>query len=43
MLMGYVKGGIRGNHAAWQDAEERALGYYRRTALPTATCRTADR
>ena len=38
MLMGYVLGGIRGSHAAWQDAEERALGYYRRTAFPTATC-----
>ena len=38
LLMGYVLGGIRGNHAAWQDAEERALGYYRRTAFPTATC-----
>jgi DNA-binding SARP family transcriptional activator/tetratricopeptide (TPR) repeat protein len=38
LLMGYVFGGFRGNHAAWEDAEERALAYYRRTAFPTATC-----
>jgi hypothetical protein len=38
MLTGYVLGGIRGRHATWADAEERALTYYRRTAFPTATC-----
>jgi hypothetical protein len=38
MLTGYVVGGMRGHHAAWEDAEERALAYYRRTAFPTATC-----
>jgi DNA-binding SARP family transcriptional activator/predicted ATPase len=38
LLTGYVAGGIRGHHAAWEDAEERALVYYRRTAFPTATC-----
>ena len=38
MLTGYVMGGIRGREAARQDAEERALTHYRRTAFPTATC-----
>jgi predicted ATPase len=38
LLIGYVRGGIHGNHAAWEEAEERALGYYRRTAFPPATC-----
>jgi hypothetical protein len=38
LLTGYVVGGMRGHHAAWEDAEERALAYYRRTAFPTATC-----
>jgi tetratricopeptide (TPR) repeat protein len=38
LLIGYVRGGIHGNHAAWQEAEERALAYYRRTAFPPATC-----
>ena len=38
LLIGYVRGGLHGDHAAWKDAEERALEYYRRTALPPATC-----
>jgi tetratricopeptide (TPR) repeat protein len=38
LLIGYVQGGIHGNHAAWEEAEEKALAYYRRTAFPTATC-----
>jgi tetratricopeptide (TPR) repeat protein len=38
LLIGYVRGGIHGNHAAWEEAEERALVHYRRTAFPTATC-----
>ena len=38
LLIGYVRGGIHGDHAAWEQAEERALGYYRRTAFPPATC-----
>jgi hypothetical protein len=38
LLTGYVEGGLCGRHVAWEDAEERALAYYRRTAFPTATC-----
>ena len=38
LLIGYVRGGIHGNHAAWEEAEERALDYYRRTTFPSATC-----
>jgi len=38
LLIGYVHGGIHGDHAAWEEAEERALGYYRATAFPPATC-----
>ncbi len=38
LLIGYVRGGIHGDHAAWEEAEERALVYYRRTAFPPATC-----
>ena len=38
LLIGYVHGGIHGNHAAWEEAEERALVYYRRSAFPPATC-----
>ena len=38
LLIGYVRGGIHGDHAAWQEAEEQALTYYRRTAFPAATC-----
>ena len=37
LLIGYVRGGIHGNHAAWKEAEERALVYYQRTAFPPAT------
>ena len=43
LLIGYVRGGIHGNHAAWQQAEERALVYYRRTAFPTRNVPRADR
>jgi tetratricopeptide (TPR) repeat protein len=38
LLAGYVRGGIHGNHAAWEEAEERALVHYRRSAFPPATC-----
>jgi len=38
LLTGYVHGGIHGNHVAWENAELRALAYYKRTAFPTATC-----
>jgi tetratricopeptide (TPR) repeat protein len=38
LLIGYVRGGIYGDHAAWEDAEERALVYYRLTPFPPATC-----
>ena len=38
LLIGYVRGGIHGDHAAWHEAEERALVHYRRAAFPPATC-----
>ena len=38
LLIGYVKGGIHGNHAAWEEAEERALEYYRATSFPSYSC-----
>jgi hypothetical protein len=38
LLIGYVRGGIHGNHEAWREAEERALLCYQRTAFPPATC-----
>ena len=38
LLIGYVHGGIHGNHTAWEEAEERALAYYRRTGFPSTTC-----
>ena len=38
LLIGYVQGGIHGNHAAWEEAEKRALVYYRSTGFPAATC-----
>jgi len=38
LLIGYVRGGLHGNHTAWEEAEERALDYYRRTAFPLAMC-----
>jgi tetratricopeptide (TPR) repeat protein len=38
LLIGYVQGGIHGDHAAWEEAEERALVYYRSTGFPPATC-----
>lgn len=38
LLIGYVHGGIHGNHATWEEAEEIALGYYHRSGFPAATC-----
>ena len=38
LLIGYARGGIHGDHAAWEDAELRALAYYRKTAFPATTC-----
>ena len=38
LLIGYIRGGLHGNHEAWEAAEERALTYYRRTAFPAGTC-----
>ena len=38
LLVGWVHGGRRGNHAAWVDAAERALIHYRAAAWPTSTC-----
>ncbi len=38
LLSGYVHGGLRGHHLAWERDEERALHHYRRTGFPLATC-----
>jgi class 3 adenylate cyclase len=38
LLVGFVEGGRRGNHKAWEDAAERALVYYKRSSWPTTTC-----
>jgi tetratricopeptide (TPR) repeat protein len=38
LLIGYVQGGIHGDHSAWLEAEERALGYYVGAGFPPATC-----
>ena len=38
LLIGYVRGGIHGDHAAWEEAEEKALTYYQRTGFPPTTC-----
>ena len=38
LLIGYARGGIHGNHAAWEEAEERALIHYRSSAFPPTTC-----
>jgi len=38
LLTGFVQGGHRGQHAAWEEAAERALGHYRRSGWPTSTC-----
>jgi DNA-binding SARP family transcriptional activator len=38
LLIGYVQGGIHGNHAAWEEAEQRALEYYRRASFPSYSC-----
>ena len=38
LLIGYARGGIHGNHAEWEEAEERALGYYRATSFPGYSC-----
>jgi hypothetical protein len=37
LLAGWVRGGIHGQHAAWREAEERALTYYRQADWPPAT------
>jgi hypothetical protein len=38
LLIGYVRGGIHGNHAAWEESEERALIHYRASGFPPTTC-----
>ena len=38
LLIGYVRGGIHGQHAAWLEAEERALVHYERAAFSSASC-----
>ena len=38
LLIGYVHGGIHGNHVAWEEAERRALAYYQSTGFPATTC-----
>ena len=38
LLTGYVRGGRRGDHKAWEDAAERALTYYVSSGWPTSTC-----
>jgi hypothetical protein len=38
LLAGFVHGGYRGNHKAWQEAAERALRHYKAAGWPTSTC-----
>ncbi len=38
VIAGFVYGGHRGDHRAWEDAAERALGHYKAAAWPTTTC-----
>jgi tetratricopeptide (TPR) repeat protein len=38
LLSGYVEGGLHCRNAKWLDAAERALGHYRRSGWPSATC-----
>jgi class 3 adenylate cyclase/tetratricopeptide (TPR) repeat protein len=38
LLAGFVHGGHRGNHKAWEEAAERALGHYKAAGWPTSTC-----
>jgi hypothetical protein len=38
LLSGYVRGGVHGQHAEWEEAAERALGYYRASGFPPGTC-----
>ena len=43
LFIGYVRGGIHGNHAAWEEAEERALAYYQADRVPDRYVPSADR
>jgi len=38
LLVGFVQGGVRCQHKAWEDAAERALSYYKRSGWQTSTC-----
>jgi tetratricopeptide (TPR) repeat protein len=38
LISGFVEGGHRGRHEAWQQAAERALNYYKASGWPTSTC-----
>ena len=38
LLTGFLRGGHRGQHAAWQEAAEKALVHYVRSGWPTSTC-----
>ncbi len=35
---GWVQGGVHGQHAAWEEATERALVHYRRSGFPGSAC-----
>jgi tetratricopeptide (TPR) repeat protein len=37
-LVGFVRGAVRCQNAAWEDAAQRALVHYGRSGWPTATC-----
>ena len=43
LLSGYVQGGLRGHHLAWERDEERALHHYRRTGFPIGNVHRTDR
>jgi DNA-binding SARP family transcriptional activator/tetratricopeptide (TPR) repeat protein len=38
LLSGFVQGGVRGQHAAWLEAAERALVHHDRAGWPVAAC-----
>jgi tetratricopeptide (TPR) repeat protein len=38
LLSGFAHGGYHGRHQAWEEAAERALGYYKSANWPTSTC-----
>lgn len=38
LLRGFVEGGQRGDHQAWQEAAERALAHYKAARWPLSTC-----